>query len=738
MKRPKSTRKGEAGKGPHDRYPHGKSEHGEAVADYVYKDQHSEPYLLVVKYIQTDGRKSFPQYHWEEGDKLKTRGDWFKGAPKGPKIPYLLPKLVEASPEEPVFITEGEKDADTLSYDNGLLATTNSEGAGKWTDDLNRWFEGRKTVYVLEDNDAPGRKHAVKVARNLVDIVGEVRIVRFPDVPEGEDVTYWLKELGHTKDQLLERAAAAKLYEKRTRILIRGGDTPGTLKDIEEAMIAAEVPILRRAGKLVEPIWDKMKGKDGRDYKVTRLVYPTWRTLAELLSKHAIECYKIDRRHREEIQIPIDPPSHLMLTLLERHHGTAPPVIGIINSPTMRRNGSLITESGYDEETQIWYQPAEDHFTLPEISEHPTRADAAAALERIKELVEESHFVSALDRAVAIAAIMTAVLRGAFFNAPMYLFFKPEPGTGASYLANIIATLATGHDAVPLATNDDPREFHKELSAAAIQAWPILNLNNLTVDLKSTLLSQMVTEVEFELRLFGKNNETVRCNCSAMTILANGNNIQVVGELVRRTLTCRLNAKTERPELWSFKKRPLEMIKANRGGYLADIFTIARAYDGSVKDKVNMINHLDEWSKRVQQPLVWLGEEDPVKSMEGARKRDPERRAFQERLAALAKHFPDGKPFTAAKVYEKADTKSHNGYSNPDLVNAFTDKDGRLRSARSIGQKLTGDEERRWGDCYIQIVEEDDKTSNTYRVVGSPPAAEPKPADEPNKDMEEM
>ena len=180
------------------------------------KDQHSEPYLLVVKYIQTDGRKSFPQYHWEEGDKLKTRGDWFRGAPKGPKSGAAA-EVGGGKPRGAVFITEGEKDADTLSYDNGLLATTNSEGAGKWTDDLNRWFEGRKTVYVLEDNDAPGRKHAVEVARNLVDIVGEVRIVRFPDVPEGEDVTYWLKELGHTKDQLLERAAAAKLYEKRTR-----------------------------------------------------------------------------------------------------------------------------------------------------------------------------------------------------------------------------------------------------------------------------------------------------------------------------------------------------------------------------------------------------------------------------------------------------------------------------------------------------------------------------------------
>jgi hypothetical protein len=41
----------------------------------------------------------------------------------------------------PIFICEGEKDADNVAA-LGLIATTNSEGAGKgkWTSDLNHWF----------------------------------------------------------------------------------------------------------------------------------------------------------------------------------------------------------------------------------------------------------------------------------------------------------------------------------------------------------------------------------------------------------------------------------------------------------------------------------------------------------------------------------------------------------------------------------------------------------------------
>jgi len=81
---PKDTGKGRDRK---DGYPHGESESGEHIAEYLYLDEHNAPYLRVVK----TENKTFPQYHWVEGDKLKTRGHWELGAPKGPKIPYNLP-----------------------------------------------------------------------------------------------------------------------------------------------------------------------------------------------------------------------------------------------------------------------------------------------------------------------------------------------------------------------------------------------------------------------------------------------------------------------------------------------------------------------------------------------------------------------------------------------------------------------------------------------------------------------
>jgi hypothetical protein len=107
---------------------------------YVYRLQDGTPYAGV---IRKTNPKDFLQTHWNGSG-------WFYGAPKGPKIPYRLPELLEAE-HDTVLVVEGEKDADNLAA-LGLLATTSIGGAEKWTPDLNQYFEDRD-VYILPDND---------------------------------------------------------------------------------------------------------------------------------------------------------------------------------------------------------------------------------------------------------------------------------------------------------------------------------------------------------------------------------------------------------------------------------------------------------------------------------------------------------------------------------------------------------------------------------------------------------
>jgi putative DNA primase/helicase len=184
-------------------YPWGEREIGRKVAEFIYHDLKGAPYLKVVKHKTKQGRKSFPQYHWENGH-------WEDGKPKRPAIPYRLPELLAAPPGAKLWICEGEKDANTLAA-LGLLATTNPGGAGKWTPDLNKWLAGFAEAYILEDNDAPGRKHVLQVAAALSSVIPDVHILPFRELPEHGDVTDWL-EAGGTLAQLLERAKQTPVF----------------------------------------------------------------------------------------------------------------------------------------------------------------------------------------------------------------------------------------------------------------------------------------------------------------------------------------------------------------------------------------------------------------------------------------------------------------------------------------------------------------------------------------------
>jgi DNA polymerase len=192
-------------------YPHGEQRSGRQVATYLYRDHLGRNHTRIVKMAATRTRRTqYPQSFWADGR-------WLTKKPAGwLKVPYRLPELLTAiADKQCVFIPEGEKDCETL-VKLGLVATTSSEGAtplkaqvSNWTPELNKWFAGVRCAYVLEDNDTPGQKFAREKLHALRSIVSDIRIVSFPDVPIGEDVSYWIEELGHSKEELLAHCKAA-------------------------------------------------------------------------------------------------------------------------------------------------------------------------------------------------------------------------------------------------------------------------------------------------------------------------------------------------------------------------------------------------------------------------------------------------------------------------------------------------------------------------------------------------
>jgi Protein of unknown function (DUF3631) len=228
------------------------------ISEHIYFDQHGERFLKVRKCIDPDGKKQYPQSHWDGNG-------WAKGKPEEPKIPYRLPQLIAAPTATIVYFTEGEKDCDNLAK-LGFVATTASEGAAaKWDPALTQYFKDRHVV-IVADADRPGRKHGQKVAQAINSVAASVRLLDlYPERHDGSDVSNWLAD-DTAGVKLATLAKQAPLWEP-------GGATDA----IERAVDRGEDAAPPRKAKLEKV--DRSEGaallEDVRCFLARFVVYPS-------------------------------------------------------------------------------------------------------------------------------------------------------------------------------------------------------------------------------------------------------------------------------------------------------------------------------------------------------------------------------------------------------------------------------------------------------------------------------
>ena len=123
---------------------------------------------------------------------------------------------------------------------------------------------------------------------------------------------------------------------------------------------------------------------------------------------------------------------------------------------------------------------------------------------------------------------------------------------------------------------DDPNEADKRLIGAALIQLPIIALDNVSALLLGDFLCQATERPLLQVRPLGTSNLVRIAN--TFTIFANGNNLTVGADVVRRTIQCALDANMEMPEAREFAADPVATVLADRGRYIAACLTIARAY----------------------------------------------------------------------------------------------------------------------------------------------------------------
>lgn len=191
-------------------------DHGRLTATYDYVDRDGKLRYQVCRYDWTVDKIENPKGHAktfvQRRPDASKAGGWSYSVKGVEALPYRLPDLLEdIAAGRPVMIVEGEKKVDMLRAE-GVPATCNHGGAGKWSDDLSPYMAGADAI-ILPDNDDAGRHHADLVGRKLEDFARRVRILDLDGLPEKGGIDDWLPS-GHDADDLYDAVdASARLFE---------------------------------------------------------------------------------------------------------------------------------------------------------------------------------------------------------------------------------------------------------------------------------------------------------------------------------------------------------------------------------------------------------------------------------------------------------------------------------------------------------------------------------------------
>ena len=426
----------------------------------------------------------------------------------------------------------------------------------------------------------------------------------------------------------------------RPTIQVMDGQLLRILGETEDALLASGLPVFSRAGMLVEPVAENMSASDGRKTVVARL-----RELSpESFLGPAAESAAFQKYDRKRNQwVDTDPPlRHVRVILASERRWRFPHVSGVITTPTLRPDGSLLTDPGYDPETELYLLLG---LQLPPIPEHPTKDQAFAALKLLIDLLCEFSFKriggeheKRLNRSVALSGVLTALVRGSLPTAPMHLIRAHMAGTGKSYLVDTAATIATGRICPVITALKSVEETEKRLGSIVLSGIPMISLDNCAHDLGGEFLCQIAERPVVKVRILGRS-ETPDCEVHT-AVFATGNNITFKSDMVRRGLVCNLETLDERPELRKFNRNTLKQAGANRATYVAAGLTVMRGYLVAGAPAVcGPLGSYAEWSTMVRCPLVWLGEPDPVASVDATQAEDPELAELRELFEQWLEEF---------------------------------------------------------------------------------------------------
>lgn len=378
-------------------------------------------------------------------------------------------------------------------------------------------------------------------------------------------------------------------------------------------------------------------------------------------------------------------------------------------SPTLRSDGSVLQEPGYDKASALLYDPG--CVTFPAVSDAPSQDEAREALKVLSQPFREFSFATGPDRSVALAAVLTAQVRAMFPSAPLFAIDAPTAGSGKSLIAETIGIIATGHKPAMLSQGVSPEEDQKRLSSVLMAGDQVIVIDNCDRPIQGDFLCSMLTQEMVRPRVLGKSEmRTLPTKC---LVIATGNNLVLSGDVTRRALTCRLDAGVERPDQRQFDFDPRAEALANRGALVTAGLTVLRAYIAAGRlHPLKKIGSFEEWNL-IREALVWLGADDPANTRERILADDPAKAILLDLLRIWRAALGDS-PVTLAELSALAD-KSARGPEHDLITELIANTRYPTFNSKSIGRFLAKHVDRIAGG-FVLTAEPDGSGAKRYQV----------------------
>jgi hypothetical protein len=451
-----------------------------------------------------------------------------------------------------------------------------------------------------------------------------------------------------TKDVAIENSSMLEVPEadcgaslsrvgERPDLIVDNGDLPGTAREVRD--------LLARTGYIFDrglPV-KLVKSAEGGPLK------------AIPLSAHQIimEVHQLRQPVRPANDGELDrvtlPMTVAQMYLAMRGEWNLPPLAGICTAPLLKTDGSVRAADGYDRDTGLWCASVPDL----QIPEHPTLAEAKAALRLLREPFRTFPLADAvrrldprlgtdvvnldhppgLDESIFLAGLMTAICRPSLWLAPAFAIRAPEisgSGTGKDLLVRAICAIAFGIRPRAFTRGGDRQELDKRVASDLIEATPVVFLDNVNgFTLHSETLDSVLTERPSRVRILHRSQMVMLH--SAAFIAVTGNGLAISRDLARRFLMCEFDAGCKDPEQRPFESGFLRKIEGRRGELLSAALTIWRfgRQHAAWIERGRPLGSFEDWTEWCRDPLTpivvrpWSCSKRGTRTMASVRLRRP-------------------------------------------------------------------------------------------------------------------